>query len=492
MVKARSRCSLTALLLCAILGFCLISFGFLHSAHARILVTRAESTAMAAAHAGGAAIIASSAGAGAGTARGAAGLARALSRQRVAKRAADSAIAAADSTAALANGSGASAQGGAGAASPAATAAAAVAAGKWRAQPPPSDEARGSEPAADEWWLDVRPTARPTLERCMDLSWLPAKTRDEIPSGGTQYPQLQNIREMMQRWPRDEVRPKDPRTVADTLCRFDFKVPAQRAAALRYRESELPFIVYNVDAVTETSHKWTMSYIAKSMRTHSSSVALTTGNWKNHFMYWRYARSKPPGWSPPTKFLDWTFSRWLEKAKAARTTDDAIYYYKTSTQNGEDWIWDDIKCWKPGHPDYNFFIKKKHGQRGIHCRFGIPGTIAEAHTDAGRNMVAVLRGARRYMMAPPSQCANMYMDPDGFPSARHTGVNWSETDKWDNEHQGMAKAMGFEAVIAAGDVLFIPSMWVHHIISLTLSAQCNTRSGRARYSYDAFHQCGYN
>ena len=510
MARARKRrCSVTGLLLAAILVFCAVSFGFLHSAHAKVLlelgVSRQAPDATAAGNAartgaGEGAVadpaavasasarvsvgvsVGASAGAGALVegARGAAHLAAArLAAARLAKAAAAPTAAAgiAATTAPPKEVASTGAQG-------------AAAAGKWRAQPPPGAGAAARGAAGDDWWLSERPTARPTLARCLDLSWLPPKS-GQVPNGGTQYPKLFNIREMMRRWPRDETRPKAPSTVADTICRFDFKDPVQRAAALRYREAELPFITYNVDAVEETVRKWTLPYIARKMRTHSSSVAATTGNWKNHFMYWRYARKKPRGWTPPTKFLDWTFAKWVVKAKAARTADDAIYYYKTSTQNGENWIWDDLKCWKPGHRDYNFFIKKKGGQRGIHCRFGIPGTIAEAHTDAGRNMVAVLKGARRYMMAPPVECKNTYMDPDGLPQARHTSVNWSETEKWDTENKKMAKAMGFEAVVAAGDVLFIPSMWIHHIISLTLSAQCNTRSGRAKYSWGAFHACGY-
>ena len=34
--------------------------------------------------------------------------------------------------------------------------------------------------------------------------------------------------------------------------------------------------------------------------------------------------------------------------------------------------------------------------KGIQCRFGMRGVIAEAHYDGGRNMVAMLKGAKRY------------------------------------------------------------------------------------------------
>ena len=95
------------------------------------------------------------------------------------------------------------------------------------------------------------------------------------------------------------------------------------------------------------------------------------------------------------------------------------------------------------------------------------------------------------MMTPPSECAKLYFSPPGHPQARHTEVDWSLTEEWDHKNTRMAQAMGYEAVIARGDVLFIPSLWVHHIVSLTMSAQCNTRSGKAKWPKWVMRGCGY-
>jgi hypothetical protein len=37
----------------------------------------------------------------------------------------------------------------------------------------------------------------------------------------------------------------------------------------------------------------------------------------------------------------------------------------------------------------NFFVTNVAGNKGIQCRFGMKGVIAEAHYDGGRNMVRV-------------------------------------------------------------------------------------------------------
>jgi len=43
----------------------------------------------------------------------------------------------------------------------------------------------------------------------------------------------------------------------------------------------------------------------------------------------------------------------------------------------------------------NFFVTNIKMNKGIQCRFGMRGVIAEAHYDGGRNMVAMLKGAKR-------------------------------------------------------------------------------------------------
>jgi hypothetical protein len=56
------------------------------------------------------------------------------------------------------------------------------------------------------------------------------------------------------------------------------------------------------------------------------------------------------------------------------------------------------------------------------------GVIAESHFDAGRNMVAMMKGSKRYILQPPSECFNIYLLPQGHPSSRHSEVNWSNPD----------------------------------------------------------------
>ena len=68
--------------------------------------------------------------------------------------------------------------------------------------------------------------------------------------------------------------------------------------------------------------------------------------------------------------------------------------------------------------------------------------IAETHYDGGRNFIAMLKGAKRYVLLPPSECKLLYLYPRGHPegtsalrcpiashnTGRHAMADWSQLD----------------------------------------------------------------
>lgn len=113
---------------------------------------------------------------------------------------------------------------------------------------------------------------------------------------------------------------------------------------------------------------------------------------------------------------------------------------------------------------------------GIQCRFGMRGVIAECHYDSGRNSVAVLKGAKRYILSPPETCNYLDIIADKrHPSFRHSRINFSNLSqvKTNNFHN----VQSVETIVRAGEVLYIPSFWFHYVVSLEYSIQCNSRSG---------------
>lgn len=138
----------------------------------------------------------------------------------------------------------------------------------------------------------------------------------------------------------------------------------------------------------------------------------------------------------------------------------------------------------------SIYIVEPSRQSGINCRFGMKGVVAENHFDVTRNVIVVLGGQRRYLLAHPSQAQNMELYPEGHPSARHSAVDWSNPDL--DSYPRFHHAQINEVVLQAADVLYLPTNWFHHIVSLELNYQCNTRSGRTS-DYDMFiRDAGFN
>jgi hypothetical protein len=144
-----------------------------------------------------------------------------------------------------------------------------------------------------------------------------------------------------------------------------------------------------------------------------------------------------------------------------------------------------------------FFIIDDTQQRGVHCRFGMVGTIAENHYDGSRNFITMQRGRRRYILAPPSECANMALLTEG-PSSRHSEVDWSDPQ----QHGALANALALEVVLEPGDALYLPASYFHYIVSLAsenddprdgggYSVQCNSRSGKPVLFTKELAQCGF-
>jgi ribosomal protein L16 Arg81 hydroxylase len=118
------------------------------------------------------------------------------------------------------------------------------------------------------------------------------------------------------------------------------------------------------------------------------------------------------------------------------------------------------------------------------------GVISTAHYDGQRNFVAMLRGKKRYILAPPSACKDIDLSPRGHPSARHATFDWSDSNEINKiERNDFFNINATEVVLEAGEVLYIPSFWFHYIVSLDNSIQCNARSGNSIIGKEYISKC---
>lgn len=325
-----------------------------------------------------------------------------------------------------------------------------------------------------------------SIERCPD----------DIPEG---YPLQWSLVHVLSHWNPDDT--EIPQKIYQGLCSLDWKDPRQRELAQAYREAEVPFLIKNHPEVWQTAERWTHYDYLDHLLGGEATMYRNEHSHGNHMPYWKLGKNQPhpPGWKPPTENVDLSFPEWYKKAAelegdqhvdtVGAITKAEHWYFRLNGAWGSnnDFLYDELPIFSPTEP--SFFMPDPEGQRGINCRFGSKGIIAETHYDMSRNFILILRGHKRYILAHPDQCPNLELHPVGHPSARHSKVNWSDPSEWQTGN--FAQAQANEVVLQAGDVLYLPTAWFHFIVSLDLNYQCNARSGATYESEKAIHDCGF-
>lgn len=325
------------------------------------------------------------------------------------------------------------------------------------------------------------------------------------PNDGT-YPRLEKMSKIFETWEQDNL-DSPPETLREVLQHFDYQDPEQVRAATKYRDLELPFKVYNVPEVVAANSKWTDEYLASHFNGDNDddapeSVGQCSQSVDNFFAFHR-----PHLWSedllgpPPSVDLEWTFDKWARHSVYADEVrlpvTEKHYYWQSGVQREErlqdrsHWTFVSRDLPSFSNPEPTFFGFNPPAQKGIQCRFGERGVTAATHYDGGRNMIAMITGAKRYVLSPPIACPKLgIVTSRKHPSYRHSMLNFGRvtlldevgapSEMSDREKEWLkisADAPTLSTVLKAGEVLYVPSHWFHYITSLQKSGQCNTRSG---------------
>ena len=294
--------------------------------------------------------------------------------------------------------------------------------GSQKTYPPPSPDSMKGIGDKTKRYYDLRQRIEETLPLVMDRTkrrvheelrvktYEPIKP-DELPYTVTNcplyppegYPYAWPVIDIVQNWPPDDTAPRPK--IYQGICVFDYETEMEKAKI--YREAEVPFVVRDDPQVLRTAERWNHpGYMLDLM---SDTPHRTEYSPNNHFMYWmaenpnkKKQREKagrarhpkfptpPEGWKPPTKMMRMPYEEWLGHAN---TTDDKLgpdhphWYYRLigcgaqgrCDKDSSEYLFDELPFFQPREDQ--LFIVEPHRQKGIHCRFGMKGVIAENHFD---------------------------------------------------------------------------------------------------------------
>jgi hypothetical protein len=337
----------------------------------------------------------------------------------------------------------------------------------------------------------MRVRSEPQTMEEESLSYDIRRCPEVIPSG---YPVQWNVIDVLSNWNPDNT--TVPPKIYQGLCTLDWKDPVQQDLAEAYRQAEVPFLIHNHPELWRTAERWSHYDYLHQLLGGDESMYRNEYSKDNHMPYWKIKgpQRAPPGWVAPTENVKLTYSDWYSKALQLEHPDKKIteaehWYFRFNGvfENMNDFLYDELPIFSPTKK--SFFMPETEAQRGINCRFGSKGIIAETHYDFSRNFIIILKGQKRYVLAHPNQCQNLELHPPGHPSARHSKVDWSNPEEW---HTGrFPQAQVNEVLLQAGDALYLPTSWFHFIASLNLNYQCNARSGISYENQDAITECGF-
>ncbi|HSC68680.1 MAG TPA: cupin-like domain-containing protein [Cellvibrio sp.] len=95
-------------------------------------------------------------------------------------------------------------------------------------------------------------------------------------------------------------------------------------------------------------------------------------------------------------------------------------------------------------------------------------TRVSAHYDIPDNIACVVTGKRRFTVFPPEQLPNLYVGPLDFnpagPAISMVDLHQPDLEKFPRFRTALEQAQVAE--LEAGDAIYIPSMWWHHVEGL--------------------------
>ena len=214
------------------------------------------------------------------------------------------------------------------------------------------------------------------------------------------YPVAWNVMTVLENWNPDDT--TIPTSIYQGLCVLDWDDENDRTKAEHYRRREVPFVLQHMPEVLRASERWmTPGYLEDLI---GDEQVFNEHSRDNHFMYWKtkHPHAADQNYVPPTDTVDLTYREWLAKAQAVQettkhSTQQEHWYFRLNAMlHNHAYLYEELPWFDPTNGK-SLTMVHPNQHRGINCRFGMKGVIAEAHYDSHNNFIALMGGQRRYV-----------------------------------------------------------------------------------------------
>ena len=249
--------------------------------------------------------------------------------------------------------------------------------------------------------------------------------------------------------------------------KFDFQVEEiprlhyQNPEAERLIAEEKPVVLTN-SRVIATAMKWSLDYLEKNMGDSEYNVYSS----KSHrFKYYDDKKSQSlPRFKAPMHSENMKFDEFVRKIRSREAGDKALYLQQALNDTvgpsivrdfiGFDWDWLNFHQAKQGWGPLTSNL----------LLIGMAGNMTPAHYDEQHNFFCQVEGHKRCILFHPDQFECLYPYPVSHPCDRQSQVDFERPDY--DRFPKFKNVKGVEAIVAPGEVLYIPMYWWHHIESM--------------------------
>ena len=338
------------------------------------------------------------------------------------------------------------------------------------------------------------------------------------------YPREYPVMQVLHHWPSANlsIPPQDlTHHLHKGICVFDLREADDEIQLIqtiqRYRSAQVPFVIRGDPDVQKTARFWTSEYL-------SQQLGATT-EYPATLIETKGAHSDKDSFSLQ---IPMTWEAWDEIASSgslAKMNGHNIPQYASlrldpclDDQPGDN----NDECQSFLREDLSFLKQqKKKGDPLVlydtsgefRCNLVSPGFLRETRLDEdGGNYIVMLGGTKRYILAHPRNCQTLYFNKqkqnDDTSSYHRSEIHLKDHVKrtaaasshghhynhpYDpafTEHfPDFERTTVNEVVLEAGDVLYLPTHWVHHVITLSTSYHCNAASGHSKRYQHMVDKC---